>query len=196
MSAPRTVYLHTHGHHPTLTHLDGRPVPEGARITRDTFDIGPAQRVDLALRTGSDGVHAVGPRRLADARSRAARRLQQGHQSGRRPHRDRLRRLHGRRRPADDPTDHPGHSAHARYLRSRLLPGRGAGVRSEAFSARPPTPTSTAGRRRRRPAGRSTIRSARQAAGAAAARPDRRRAPPPGGERLRGAAALRPAASS
>ena len=23
----RTIHLHTHGHHPTLTHLDGRPVP-------------------------------------------------------------------------------------------------------------------------------------------------------------------------
>jgi Cu/Ag efflux protein CusF len=58
---PRTVYLHTHGHHPTLTDLDGYPVPKEMRITRDTFDIGPAQRVDLALQTGNDGVHAVGP---------------------------------------------------------------------------------------------------------------------------------------
>jgi FtsP/CotA-like multicopper oxidase with cupredoxin domain/Cu/Ag efflux protein CusF len=57
----RTLYLHTHGHHPTLTHLDGYPVPQAARITRDTFDVGPAQRVDLALRTGSDGVYAAGP---------------------------------------------------------------------------------------------------------------------------------------
>jgi FtsP/CotA-like multicopper oxidase with cupredoxin domain/Cu/Ag efflux protein CusF len=58
---PRTVYLHTHGHHPTLTHLDGYPVPNAARITRDTFDIGPSQRVDLALRTGADGTYASGP---------------------------------------------------------------------------------------------------------------------------------------
>jgi manganese oxidase len=58
---PRTVFLHTHGHHPTLTHLDGYPVPKEARITRDTFDIGPAQRVDLALRSGDDGTYAVGP---------------------------------------------------------------------------------------------------------------------------------------
>ena len=57
----RTVYLHTHGHHPTLTHLDGYPVPKAAQITRDTFDVGPAQRVDLALRTGDDGFHAAGP---------------------------------------------------------------------------------------------------------------------------------------
>src|SRR5215510_14601479 len=58
---PRTVFLHTHGHHPTLTHLDGYPVPKEARVTRDTFDIGPAQRVDLALRTGSDSYYAAGP---------------------------------------------------------------------------------------------------------------------------------------
>ncbi len=58
---PRTVYLHTHGHHPTLTDLDGYPVPKDARITRDVFDIGPAQRVDLALRTGNDGFYSSGP---------------------------------------------------------------------------------------------------------------------------------------
>jgi FtsP/CotA-like multicopper oxidase with cupredoxin domain len=58
---PRTVYLHTHGHHPTITDLDGYPVPKDARITRDTFDVGPAQRIDLALRTGNDGFYAAGP---------------------------------------------------------------------------------------------------------------------------------------
>jgi FtsP/CotA-like multicopper oxidase with cupredoxin domain/Cu/Ag efflux protein CusF len=57
----RTVYLHTHGHHPTLTHLDGYPVPAAAQITRDTFDVGPAQRIDLSLRTGDDGYYASGP---------------------------------------------------------------------------------------------------------------------------------------
>jgi FtsP/CotA-like multicopper oxidase with cupredoxin domain len=58
---PRTVYLHTHGHHPTLTHLDGYPVPKNAQITRDVFDVGPAQRVDLTLQSGSDGYYASGP---------------------------------------------------------------------------------------------------------------------------------------
>jgi FtsP/CotA-like multicopper oxidase with cupredoxin domain/Cu/Ag efflux protein CusF len=53
--------LHTHGHHPTLTDLDGRAVPKEAQITRDTFDVGPGQRVDLALRTGNDGIYAAGP---------------------------------------------------------------------------------------------------------------------------------------
>src|SRR5947207_3198212 len=56
-----TRYLHTHGHHPTLTHLDGYPVPKDMRITRDTFEVGPGQRVDLALRSGSDGTYAAGP---------------------------------------------------------------------------------------------------------------------------------------
>jgi FtsP/CotA-like multicopper oxidase with cupredoxin domain len=56
----RTIYLHPHGHHPTITHLDGYPVPPGAQITRDVFEIGPAQRVDLLLRTGSDDRFASG----------------------------------------------------------------------------------------------------------------------------------------
>ncbi|HEY2138364.1 MAG TPA: multicopper oxidase domain-containing protein, partial [Xanthobacteraceae bacterium] len=57
----RTLALHTHGHHPTLTDLDGYPVPKAAQITRDTFAVAPAQRIDLALRTGSDGYYANGP---------------------------------------------------------------------------------------------------------------------------------------
>jgi FtsP/CotA-like multicopper oxidase with cupredoxin domain len=57
----RTLALHTHGHHPTLTDLDGYPVPKAAQITRDTFSVAPAQRIDLALRTGSDGYYASGP---------------------------------------------------------------------------------------------------------------------------------------
>jgi manganese oxidase len=57
----RTLALHTHGHHPTLTDLDGYPVPKAAQITRDTFTVAPAQRIDLALRTGSDGYYASGP---------------------------------------------------------------------------------------------------------------------------------------
>src|SRR5262245_8852317 len=44
-----------------LTHVDGRAVPKEAQITRDTFTVGPAQRVDLALRAGNDGYYAAGP---------------------------------------------------------------------------------------------------------------------------------------
>ena len=57
----RPMKLHTHGHHPTLTHLDGYPVPAGMRVTRDVFDLGAAQRIDLELRPGSDAFHASGP---------------------------------------------------------------------------------------------------------------------------------------
>jgi Cu/Ag efflux protein CusF len=56
-----TVYLHPHGHHPLLTDVDGFAVPEAARIRRDVFDIGPGQRVDLALGTKPDGMEANGP---------------------------------------------------------------------------------------------------------------------------------------
>jgi FtsP/CotA-like multicopper oxidase with cupredoxin domain len=57
----RVISLHTHGHHPTLTHLDGYAVPDGMRYTRDVFTIGPAQRIDLELRPGSDDRYASGP---------------------------------------------------------------------------------------------------------------------------------------
>lgn len=57
----RPIKLHFHGHHPTLTHLDGYPVPAGMRYTRDVFDVGAAQRIDLKLRTGSDDRYASGP---------------------------------------------------------------------------------------------------------------------------------------
>ena len=57
----RTMSLHTHGHHPILTHVDGYPVPENARITRDVFTIGPAQRIDLELRTTLDDYYSSGP---------------------------------------------------------------------------------------------------------------------------------------
>lgn len=57
----RTIALHTHGHHPILRALDGYDVPPGMRHARDVFTISPAQRVDLELRTGSDGRYASGP---------------------------------------------------------------------------------------------------------------------------------------
>ncbi len=57
----RPMKLHTHGHHPTLTHLDGYLVPPGMRYTRDVFDLGAAQRIDLDLRPGNDDTYASGP---------------------------------------------------------------------------------------------------------------------------------------
>ena len=57
----RTLSLHTHGHHPTLTHVDGYRVPEVARITRDVFTLTAGQRMDLLLRTRKDNYYASGP---------------------------------------------------------------------------------------------------------------------------------------
>jgi Cu/Ag efflux protein CusF len=112
----RTVHLHTHGHHPTLTHLDGREVPGAARITRDTFEIGPAQRIDLALRTGSDGVHAAGPGvwLMHNHAQHAA------SNKGINPGGDHTAIVYEGFMGDDGlprtPTDHPGHSAHAKYF--------------------------------------------------------------------------------
>jgi FtsP/CotA-like multicopper oxidase with cupredoxin domain/Cu/Ag efflux protein CusF len=57
----RTIALHTHGHHPIITALDGYPVPPAQRLARDVFSVLPAQRVDLDLRPGHDGRYASGP---------------------------------------------------------------------------------------------------------------------------------------
>lgn len=57
----RTIALHTHGHHPIITALDGYPVPPAQRLARDVFSVLPAQRVDLELRPGHDGRYASGP---------------------------------------------------------------------------------------------------------------------------------------
>ncbi len=57
----RTIALHTHGHHPIITALDGYPVPPAQRLARDVFSALPAQRVDLELRPGDDGRYASGP---------------------------------------------------------------------------------------------------------------------------------------
>ena len=57
----RTISLHTHGHHPTLTHLDGYAVPDSMRYVRDVFTLSAAQRIDLLLRTTPDDYYASGP---------------------------------------------------------------------------------------------------------------------------------------
>ena len=55
-----TIALHTHGHKPTITHLDGVELPKAARITRDVISLVTAQRVDLDLFTKDDGLHNYG----------------------------------------------------------------------------------------------------------------------------------------
>ncbi|KAF3982170.1 MAG: multicopper oxidase domain-containing protein [Methylococcales symbiont of Hymedesmia sp. n. MRB-2018] len=52
--------LHTHGFKPTSTHLDGVELKPSARIQRDVFTLGPAQRVDLELYAHNDGLHNMG----------------------------------------------------------------------------------------------------------------------------------------
>jgi hypothetical protein len=53
--------LHIHGHKATITAYDGVDQPEGLQVTRDVFDIAPAQRLDLRLRTQNNGLDSYGP---------------------------------------------------------------------------------------------------------------------------------------
>ena len=55
-----SIALHIHGHKATTTALDGVELAEGQQITRDVFDIAPAQRTDLRLQTKDDGLHSYG----------------------------------------------------------------------------------------------------------------------------------------
>jgi hypothetical protein len=55
------VALHTHGHKFTVTHRDGSEVPVPARHPEDVTWLATSQRVELALETSNDGVHAYGP---------------------------------------------------------------------------------------------------------------------------------------
>ena len=55
------VAIHIHGHKATITALDGVEQPAAMQITRDVFDIAPAQRTDLQLLTKNDGLHSYGP---------------------------------------------------------------------------------------------------------------------------------------
>ncbi|MDO9103800.1 MAG: multicopper oxidase domain-containing protein [Methylovulum sp.] len=55
------VALHFHGHKATITAYDGVDQPEGLQITRDVFDIAPAQRLDLSLKTQNNGLNSYGP---------------------------------------------------------------------------------------------------------------------------------------
>ncbi len=52
--------IHFHGHKATITDYDGVERPEAQQITRDVFDIAPAQRIDLKLETANDGLHSYG----------------------------------------------------------------------------------------------------------------------------------------
>jgi len=53
--------IHFHGHKATITAYDGVEQPAGSQITRDVFDIAPAQRIDLQLSTANNGLNSYGP---------------------------------------------------------------------------------------------------------------------------------------
>lgn len=54
------IAIHIHGHKAAITAYDGVERPKEQQITRDVFDIAPAQRIDLSLLTANDGVHSYG----------------------------------------------------------------------------------------------------------------------------------------
>ena len=56
-----SVAIHIHGHKATVTALDGVEQPAGLQVTRDVFDIAPAQRTDLLLQTQNNGLNSYGP---------------------------------------------------------------------------------------------------------------------------------------
>ncbi len=57
---PTPVAIHFHGHKATITDYDGVSVQAANRITRDVFDIAPAQRIDLDLSTTNNGLNSYG----------------------------------------------------------------------------------------------------------------------------------------
>lgn len=59
-SAGELLAIHTHGHKATITHYDGVEHNPAAQITRDVYDLAPAQRIDLTLNTTDDGLHSYG----------------------------------------------------------------------------------------------------------------------------------------
>lgn len=59
-SSGEGMALHTHGHKGTITHYDGIEHNPISQITRDVYDIAPAQRNDISLNTTDDGLHNYG----------------------------------------------------------------------------------------------------------------------------------------
>ncbi len=59
-SGGEQVAIHSHGHKATITHYDGVEHNPVAQITRDVYDLAPAQRVDLSVNTKNDGFHSYG----------------------------------------------------------------------------------------------------------------------------------------
>jgi FtsP/CotA-like multicopper oxidase with cupredoxin domain len=56
----RDIAIHSHGHKFTITDYDGVPHNPAAWITRDVYNMSPAQRLDFVLNTTNDGLHSFG----------------------------------------------------------------------------------------------------------------------------------------
>lgn len=56
-----SVAVHFHGHKATIIAYDGVEAAQGLQLTRDVFDVSPAQRLDLSLNTKNDGLNSYGP---------------------------------------------------------------------------------------------------------------------------------------
>lgn len=59
-SSGEMIAVHTHGHKATITHYDGVEQNPIAQVTRDVYDLAPAQRNDLRIKTVDDGFHSYG----------------------------------------------------------------------------------------------------------------------------------------
>jgi len=59
-SSGEMTAMHTHGHKAKITHYDGIEHNPVAQITRDIYDLAPAQRNDLVISTKDDGLHSYG----------------------------------------------------------------------------------------------------------------------------------------
>lgn len=57
-SGSGALFLHPHGHKPTVTHLDG--IKLANPFQRDVIEVGPAQRVEMDLVTKNDGLNSYG----------------------------------------------------------------------------------------------------------------------------------------
>lgn len=59
-SSGEMLAVHTHGHKARITHYDGVEHNPIAQITRDVYDLAPAQRIDMVINTTDDGFNSYG----------------------------------------------------------------------------------------------------------------------------------------
>lgn len=59
-SSGEMLAVHIHGHKAKITHYDGVEHNPVAQITRDVYDLAPAQRIDMVINTTDDGFNSYG----------------------------------------------------------------------------------------------------------------------------------------